>query len=413
MRLENASDGVPGISQEPVGPGGTFLYRVHFKDAGLYWYHPHVREDVQQDMGLYGNLLIDSPRPDYYSPVNSEEVLMLDDLLFDGDSLVPYGKESSPFTIMGRFGNVMLVNGETQFHKQANAGDVIRFFLTNVSNTRTFNLSFGGAPIKLVASDVSKFEHEVLVPSVLIAPAERYIIEVKFDKPGEYMMVNKIQALDHMMGEFYHAADTLGMVMVDPKPTAQDQSAAFKTLRSDPEVKADIDRYRAQFDRPPDKDLLLTVDVRDLPIIVMQFISIDTTYRSPVEFTDTMADINWISTGKEVRWILKDMTTSKENMDIDWHVKQGEVVKVRIRNDAKSFHPMNHPIHFHGQRFLVLATNGVKNDNLVWKDTVLLPVGTTADLLVEASNPGKWMLHCHIAEHLEAGMMALMTVDAN
>jgi len=74
-------------------------------------------------------------------------------------------------------------------------------------------------------------------------------------------------------------------------------------------------------------------------------------------------------------------------------------------------HGMQHPIHLHGQRFLVLAVNGTRNDNLAWKDTVLVPSGATVDLLVDLSNPGTWMLHCHIAEHLEAGMMTTITVD--
>ena len=98
-------------------------------------------------------------------------------------------------------------------------------------------------------------------------------------------------------------------------------------------------------------------------------------------------------------------------MDIDWHVTQGSVVKLRIFNDPKSFHPMQHPIHLHGQRMLVVARDGVPTRNLVWKDTALIPVGSTVDLLIDASNPGAWMLHCHIAEHLGAGMMAVLHVD--
>jgi FtsP/CotA-like multicopper oxidase with cupredoxin domain len=98
-------------------------------------------------------------------------------------------------------------------------------------------------------------------------------------------------------------------------------------------------------------------------------------------------------------------------MDISWNVKRGSVVKLRIVNDPKSFHPMQHPIHLHGQRMLVVARDGVATTNLVWKDTALIPVGSTVDLLIDASNPGRWMIHCHIAEHLQTGMMAVLTVD--
>ena len=107
---------------------------------------------------------------------------------------------------------------------------------------------------------------------------------------------------------------------------------------------------------------------------------------------------------------LRDSRDAPENAEIDWRFRLGDVVKIRLRNDADAFHPMHHPIHLHGQRFLVLSRDGVPNRNLAWKDTVLVPVGSTVDLLMEASNPGEWMIHCHIAEHLDAGMMGSFTV---
>jgi suppressor of ftsI len=97
-------------------------------------------------------------------------------------------------------------------------------------------------------------------------------------------------------------------------------------------------------------------------------------------------------------------------MDVRWRFRLGEVAKIRIANDRAAAHPMPHPIHLHGQRFLVLSHNGVPTPNLVWKDTVLLPVGDVVDVLVEMSNPGVWMMHCHIAEHLQSGMMGLFEV---
>ena len=147
-----------------------------------------------------------------------------------------------------------------------------------------------------------------------------------------------------------------------------------------------------------------------------------------------MPNMNWLSTSNEVRWILRDVTgrgadgagtgdapgDAPANAEIDWRLGLGDVVKIRlrndadafhpIRNDADAFHPMHHPIHLHGQRFLVLSRDGVANRNFAWKDTVLVPVGSTVDLLMEASNPGEWMIHCHIAEHLDAGMMGPFVV---
>jgi FtsP/CotA-like multicopper oxidase with cupredoxin domain len=130
-----------------------------------------------------------------------------------------------------------------------------------------------------------------------------------------------------------------------------------------------------------------------------------------MEWNDGMPMANWLSTSDEVTWVLRDPATGKENMDIDWRFKRGDVVKLRIFNDPSSSHAMAHPIHLHGQRFLVLTRDGVKSENLVWKDTAIIPAGETVELLADISNPGRWMMHCHIAEHLTAGMMASFTVQ--
>ncbi len=413
VRLDNRFDGVPGVTQDAVEPGGEFFYTVHFPDAGIYWYHPHVREDVQQDLGLYGNMLVRSERADYYSPVNLEEVVTVDDILLDGNELLPFGRGVANFAIMGRFGNVPLINGEDLYRRSVKRGDVVRYYLTNVSNTRTFNLSFDGAPMKLVGADIGRFEREMMVRSVAIAPAQRYVVEVLFERPGRYALTNRIQAVDHMQGDFLFAVDTLGLVTVDDEPAEADHREAFEVLREDEELVREIDRFRPWFSRKPDKELLLTVHIRDLPIQLMQFIAVDTVYRAPVEWTDPMPHMNWLSTSNEVRWILRDVGSGAENMDIVWRFTVGDVVKIRLRNDPDAFHPMNHPVHLHGQRFLVLARDGVPNQNLAWKDTALVPVGSTVDLLLEVTNPGNWMLHCHIAEHLEAGMMMAFTVEAS
>ena len=109
-------------------------------------------------------------------------------------------------------------------------------------------------------------------------------------------------------------------------------------------------------------------------------------------------------------WKLVDRETGAENHDIRWSFALGDRTKIRIVNDPHSDHPMQHPFHIHGERFLVLSRDGVPNENLVWKDTVLVRTGETVDLVVEMSNPGRWMAHCHIAEHLEGGMMLSFSV---
>lgn len=411
VRLDNRFDGVPGVTQEQIERGESFTYEVTVPDAGMFWYHPHVREDVQQDLGLFGNLLVTSPDPEYWGPAHREELFVLDDMLIDPMGALPWGQSAPTHALMGRFGNVMMVNGETDHRLSVRSGEVVRLFLTNVANTRTFNVTFGGARVKVVASDVGRFEREQWVGSVVIAPAERYVVDVRFEEAGRVAIANTIQAVNHFRGEFYPHVDTLALVTVSDEPATPDLSEAFETLREHAAEIADIDRFRPHFDREPDHEIETTLRVQGLPIPIVQAMEMDTLYVPPMEWNDAMPMMNWLSTADQVEWILRDTRTGAENGDISWHFEVGDVVKIRVFNNPKSFHPMAHPFHIHGQRFLVTSIDGVPNGNLVWKDTVIVPVGSTVDLLLDVTNPGTWMAHCHIAEHLHSGMMFSFAVD--
>ena len=410
IRLDNRFDGVPHVTQELVPPGGTFRYTIHFPDAGIYWYHPHHREDIQQDLGLYGNLLVRSTTPDFFAPAHREQILMLDDLLATDDRQIPHGAEAATHALMGRFGNVLLVNGEARYRLTVRRGEVVRFYFTNAANTRPFNVSIPGARLKLVGGDVGKMAREEWIESIVLAPAERWIVDARFERAGETALLNRVQAIDHGRGRFFPEIDTLGIITVEETPPRRSLAASFERLRTNRDVLADMARYRPYFVGPPDKQLVLTLRTKDLPFGLVQVMRLDTGYVNPVEWSGTMPMMDWLSSAREVEWVLRDPATKKENMDIGWTFRQGDIVRLRLANDRHTLHPMQHPIHIHGQRFLVLAQNGVPSENLVWKDTFLLPVGFTADLLVEMSNPGRWMLHCHIAEHLEAGMHTVFTV---
>jgi FtsP/CotA-like multicopper oxidase with cupredoxin domain len=410
LRLDFRSDGVPDLSQPVVPPGGLFTYHLRFPDAGIYWYHPHVREDIQQELGLYGNMLVRADSGPPYGPVNREAVLMLDDLLVGDDGLVPLGLESPTHALMGRFGNVLLVNGEPAYRLSVRRGEVVRFYLTNASNTRTFNLSLPGARLKVVGSDVGPYAREAWAESVVIGPAERYVVHVRFDQPGSTPLVNRVRGLDHLYGRFFAETDTLGVVEVGRDRSREDLSRSFDVLRTDAAA-AETERFRRLAEGARQEALILTLETRGLPRVTQRLMQLDSIYFSPMEWSGTMPMMNWAATGRQVRWILRDPATGRENMDVAWRFRRGEPVRVRLVNERRSFHAMQHPIHLHGQRFLVLSMNGVPNEHLVWKDTVLLPAGSAVDILLDPSNPGRWMLHCHIAEHLSADMMTRFDVE--
>jgi FtsP/CotA-like multicopper oxidase with cupredoxin domain len=133
-----------------------------------------------------------------------------------------------------------------------------------------------------------------------------------------------------------------------------------------------------------------------------------------IEWEDDMVAVNRLTTPANMRWKLVDRTTGAANDAIDWQFTEGDRVKIRLVNEMDSDHPMHHPFHMHGAgRFLVLARDGVPEPNLVWKDTVLVRTGQTVDILFDVSNPGLWMAHCHIAEHMQSGMMFSFTVARN
>lgn len=412
IRLDNRFDGVPHVTQEPVMPGDSFHYEIRFPDAGIYWYHPHHREDIQQDLGLYGNLLVRDATPGAWSPVHREQVVMLDDLLLGDNGLVPYGAERTTHALMGRFGNVLLVNGEPApaYELDVQRGAVVRFFFTNVANTRTFNVSFPHARMKVVGSDIGRYEEEAWVESVVIAPAERYVVDVAFDSVGTVPLLNRVQAIDHTFGVFFEEEDTLGFVHVSDAPATPDYASSFDRLRRHEDVVEDVARYRGHFTRTPDLTLTLTMKDEGLPFPLVSLMRLDTLFFNPVEWSGTMPMMDWLPTSNEVTWTLRDEATGLENDEITWQFDVGDLVRIRLVNDRHTLHAMAHPIHIHGQRFLVLDVNGRPTTNHAWKDTVLVPVGGVVELLLEVTNPGMWMIHCHIAEHLEAGMKTVFAV---
>lgn len=410
VRLANAFDGVPGVTQEAVEPGETFTYQINFDDAGVYWYHPHVRDDYAQDMGLYGNYIVVAGGEEEWSPVNREETLMVDDILIESGKIGEYSLEEVTHTLMGRFGNTMLVNGSTDYSLDAKKGEVIRFYITNTANTRVFNLSMPGVQLKRVGADNGLYERDEWVGEILLGPSERAIVEALFTDSGEFQLIHSTPEKNYTMGE----------VSVSEEAVAESFADDFKMLKTHESTIASIDPYRSLFSGEPEKELSINLEMKSMGGMhsmhggtMMEDSMMSMGDGEPIEWEDTMSMMNSTSTTDTLEWQLVDEQTEATNENIKgWNSKQGDVVKIRISNPDDTMHPMQHPVHVHGQRFLVLSVDGVATENLVWKDTVLIPAGSVVELLVEMNNPGEWMLHCHIPEHLESGMMLDFNVSS-
>ena len=438
LRLENQYDGVPDETQVPIPIGGTYTCRVRFPDAGFYWYHPHIREDFGLEMGLYGTIVVEPADPSYWPAADRQLTLTLDDLLVEDGHIAPFRRSGPTFVAMGRYGNVMLINGETRFSGQAAAGEVVRLYVVNTANTRIFNFAIRGARAKLVGGDSGRYERETFTGEILLAPSERAVIDVLFSTPGEVR-------LEHRTPD--HVYDLGGFTVTDGAPGAA--AGAFEQLRTDPELTAEHQAIGHDIEREPDKVLAF---YSLMPLLYGGDATPASAYACPMhpevtatepgtcpkcgmklmpssapltpasephqdaahshdhgdglEWEDLMPEINRVSDSGNMIWQLIDRETGAVNGDISWSFTVGDRVKIRLVNEMDSDHPMHHPFHVHGAgRFLILSRDGQPEPNLVWKDTVLLRAGETVDILLDVSNPGLWMAHCHIAEHNQSGMM--------
>jgi FtsP/CotA-like multicopper oxidase with cupredoxin domain len=450
LRLENRFDGTHD-TQSPIPVGESFTYQVHVPDPGAYWYHPHIREDYGQELGLYGNIIVTPADPDYWPAAHRELALTLDDVLVEDGRIAPFSPSGPTHVAMGRFGNVMLVSGDPELSLDAKRGEVVRLYLTNTANTRVFNVTLPGAQMKLVGADSGHYEHEAVVDEVLVAPSERVVVDVLFDEPGEVL-------LEHRTPE---RAYRLAAVSVSEEAAEPDLRDAFVSLRTNDDLVAERERAAPYLNAPPDKTLAFVGEM-DLggaeeggtyvcpmhpevtstsadrcPKCGMKLVPArlaaegghehehhhhgQEAHEHPmhaesgpqgIEWEDDMVEVNRLTTPESMRWLLVDRDTGATNAGIDWRFRVGDRVKIRLVNELDSDHPMPHPFHVHGAgRFLVLARDDAVEPNLAWKDTVLVRTGETVDILLHVTNPGAWMAHCHIAEHHEGGMMLAFTVD--
>lgn len=402
VRMDQPYDGAQ-TSQSEIAPGASFTYKLVFPDAGVFWYHPHVSEVYQQARGLYGAFVVTPKDVSYFPPVNRELPVFVSDLPVSSDGTVTITKETNDHALMGHFGNVMLINGRETFALSATQGEVVRLYLINAANTRPFKIAIPGVKIKVVGSDNGAYEKAFYADSVILGPSERAIVDVMFYSPGEFTIKNATPESSY----------TLGTITVAEGSPATSYKTQFETLQKNNVVSKSIDPLRNHFAGTPDKSLVLGLSMgagamqgvrgHTMPDGSMMH-GMSHASSDGIEWEDAMPMMGSATTDV-VKWTITDKATGKSNMDIDWTLVKDAPLKIHIFNDPNSMHPMQHPIHFHGQRFVVVSRNGVPETNLVWKDTTLVRAGETVDIVLEPSNPGLWMAHCHISEHLQSGMM--------
>jgi FtsP/CotA-like multicopper oxidase with cupredoxin domain len=408
IRLDNAFDGVPNLTQDPVEPGETFEYQVNTPDAGLFWYHPHVRTDMQKELGLYGALVVE-PEREPTEPYPPEDVLMLDDLRLGEDGDVPHMYEEVPtFADSGRWGNHAFVNGTAEETVEIAPDNRHRLHLVNPANARTWRLDFQGfEQVEKVSTGASYLEEPRAIDELRLGPAERAIVDVE------------VAATD--TGRIVDQSTTWTLATVEPTatPTANGLTSTMQAPQSPHEQARSEDRQQV-LDAEPDHVVNL----------LMKREQADNATQAPHGSGDhehTTPDppkgiVQAFPTSRDLTWHLKDLDTNQTQPRYEFQVGDVVELNVEIRHAHGGGHggghgahaPVPHPIHLHGQRMLVESYGDETVDELAWKDTFLAndPVRDyqQATVKVELTEPGTWLVHCHISEHSEAGMTAVVDV---
>ena len=355
VRLPAAMDGAP-MMQDPIKPGETFTYKYTFKDAGLYWYHPHIQTDIQLQRGLYGAIRV---RGENEPTVDDERVIILDDVRLKADgSLSEYLDDTA--LMMGREGNTILVNGLVTPTLKFLPGALVRFRLVNAANGRFFNLSLKDQTWRVIGTDGGLIQSPYDTNTLLIAPGERYDVLVRMPTTEGSV---ELTGLPHDRGHDSGDADpfTVATVSIEGK-----------------EVTPALDM--------PEEGPAMTPLAED----------------GPVDFTLRLNE----ALGPEgTVFTVNDEVYPNVPM---MHFDQGSLKIYELKNESE----MDHPFHIHGFFFQILEQNGKKvpTNELVKKDTIIVPMKSSLKLVTLFDEPGMWMYHCHILEHAEHGMVGEIEV---
>lgn len=371
VRLPIAMDGVPALSQDPIPPGGEFTYEFKAVDAGTFWYHPHVNSTEQQGRGLSGALIVEEPAP---LRVDREVTWVIDDWLLTKTARIDdsFGHRMQT-SHGGRLGNTVTVNGAIPGDFRVRAGERIRLRLVNTANARTFALDFADLKPQIVALDGQPVApHDPPGGRVVIAAAQRVDLVIDMaGKPGQRVLVT----------DSYYQRQTYEFLTIaydSGAPLRESPLDAPVALPANP-VPEPVPDGTAQRERIVLQGGAMS---RAMPADAGRFIE------------------------QGQFWFLNGLPDKGRGREPLIAVKRGRTCVVTLVNETG----WEHPMHLHGHSFRLLSRNGKPNLRGEWLDTVLVPPQETAEIAFVADNPGEWLFHCHILEHMLAGMNGIVRV---
>ncbi len=354
LRIDNAMDGVPGVTQEPIKPGETFTYRLDLKEAGTFWYHPHLNTSEQLERGLKGALIVDEKNP---LPWSRDIVWLIDDWFLQKDGTIfPHFNTHHDLMHDGRWGNAITINGKFKPTLEVSPGERIRLRLINGANARIFSHTLAGLSPKVIAVDGRPVSKPFPYENFPISPGNRVDLDITIpsDSAGRtYFLKDRATR-----NEF-----ELGKISVR-------KGAAIPT---------------PSFEVP----------------LLSDFIPADKFANLEVNKT---WDLNLIRGGKYgIGWAMNQKLWPDADKA---KFKIGQPVKITFKNSSNNLHPM----HIHGVFFRVLSINGKSAPEPFTRDTVLVGPKETVTIGFVPEDKGIWMSHCHIVEHAESGMMTTIEI---
>ena len=364
IRNLNGMDGVAGLTQPEVPSNGQFRYEFPLPDSGTYWYHSHAKTWSQVARGLYGPLIVED---DLDPQVDHDLVLIIDDWLLAEDGTIDEASFGSlhDWVHGGRLGNWLTVNGASHPEIPVKAGARVRLRLINAANARIFGLTLPSAGT-LIAEDGFPRTHQT-VTDITLAPAQRADIIVDLPTTDWILMETR-------NGGPYPA--------VTLKPTERPIDLVAKTALSQRTVQT-----------PPS-----TIDV-EIPLH-MQGGAMGNLREAM--YHGKLMPIRELAQQHKKAWAFNGAIADHHGQLA--RLERNQVASIQIYNDTR----WEHAMHLHGHHFWIQREDGTFVDGQ--RDTYLFERGERSNLIFVADNPGRWLFHCHMLEHHEAGMAAVIDV---
>ena len=371
IRIDNAMDGVPGLTQHAVPPGETFDYDSAAPDAGTYWYHAHNRSVEQVARGLYGPLIVDEAKA---RDVDQDLTLMLDDWRLDTDTAQISDDFDNGHDLShgGRLGNLVTVNGTFDPTFPVQRHHRLRLRLINAANARIFDLGLDGMTGWIVALDGMPLPVPLKVTETfLLAPAQRADLIVD------------VVAADAAAANLF----------------SRERDGAFGLARFSVSGQA-ASTPRSGVPPLPHNQL---PDLTSLDGVPRQRIALE---GGAMSWLDSARLGGTELSGQDLAqlgrfWALNGYAERPDAPFLD--VASGSVHRIAFANETVFPHAM----HLHGHHFRLILPDGTLGP---WRDTVLVERGETREIALVADNPGDWLLHCHMLGHAASGMTSWFRV---